>query len=240
MLTKRFNIICGHYGCGKTNLALNLAIDCAAALRKKNTASGYEMGTRQDTKVILVDLDLVNPYFRSSDFTEGLEQQGIRVIAPVYANSNVDIPSLPAEMDLIFDTEATVILDVGGDDVGATVLGRYRSKLQEVDYDMFYVVNRYRNLTVTAEEAAEILHEIETSSRCRATAVVNNSHLKAETTLKLIKDSEAFARKTAELLKLPLRAVTLPRTMEEEYRRSNTDQTVIIYPVDILVKTIWE
>lgn len=226
MLTKAFNIICGHYGCGKTNLALNLAIQEA----------------RTGKKVSLVDLDLVNPFFRSSEHVKELSEAGVHIIASSYANSNVDVPALPAEINSIFNNDGTVIIDVGGDDVGATVLGRFQSRINALDYDMIYVVNKYRNLTATPEEAAELLTEIEATSRCKASLVVNNSHLKWETTADTILNSLSFAEETAKLCGLPLTTVTVPEELHEEYREraEKLGRTEKIYPVKIYVRTSWE
>ena len=223
MFDKRFNLICGHYGCGKTNLALNVA--------KKKADEGE--------KVILVDLDLVNPYFRSSDYAAELGE-GISVIAPVYANSNVDIPSLPASINSIFDTDAFVILDIGGDDVGATVLGRFTDRIKALDYDMYYVINKYRNLTATPEEAAEILSEIERVSRLKATAIINNSHLKAETVAKTVTDSMEFARETAVKTGLPIAVITAPAKVAGEVENAPETAGETVFPVDVIVKTGWE
>ncbi len=217
MFEKKFNLICGHYGCGKTNLSLNVALDKAA----------------KGEKVILVDLDLVNPYFRSSDYAARLNNANIRVIAPVYANSNVDIPSLPSDINSIFDTDACVILDVGGDDVGATVLGRFTNQIVALDYEMYYVVNKYRNLTATAEEAAEILSEIERVSRLKATAIINNSHLKDETTVETITKSLPFAKKVSELTGLPVVAHTALKKLAKDVEKSVTEP---VYPIDVIVE----
>ena len=162
---KNFVIVTGHYGCGKTNLSVNLAIDAA----------------RAGEKVTIVDMDLVNPYFRVSDYRALLEEHGIEVITPVFGATNLDIPSLPASMYSIFDREGRTIVDVGGDDVGSTILGRFKPQLMKTDYDMLYVINRFRSLTVTAQEAVEILREIEQVSSLRAAKLVNNSHLMSET-----------------------------------------------------------
>ncbi len=221
LLKKKFNLICGHYGCGKTNLSLNLA----------------KLAAEAGEKVILVDLDLVNPYFRSSDYAELLQEDNIKVIAPVYANSNVDIPSLPAEINSIFTTDATVILDVGGDDVGATVLGRFARQMESVDYDLYYVVNHYRNLTSEPEDAVEILREIMQVSHLKPSAVINNSHLKADTTAQVILDSMDFAKKVCELTELPLAAVTAPKSLAAELE-GKTEAAIL--PIDIIVKTGWE
>lgn len=219
LLTKRFNLICGHYGCGKTNLSLNLAIQAA----------------EEGKKVTLVDLDLVNPYFRSSDYAKLLKNENIRIIAPVYANSNVDIPSLPPEINGIFTSDDTVILDVGGDDVGATVLGRFYSRISEIDYDLFYVINHYRNLTAEPSEAVEILREIEAVSRLKATGIVNNSHLKADTTPETVMNSMDFAHSVCELTGLPLKAVTAKKEFADTICIKEP-----VLPVEIYVKTEWE
>ena len=217
---KRFTLVCGHYGCGKTNLSINLAVDRAKSGRK----------------VILVDLDLVNPYFRSSDYTDVLQQHGIHVISPNYAGSTLDVPSIPAEIDAVFDTESDVILDVGGDDAGATVLGRLSKRIQQQDYEMLYVINCYRSLTTTAQEAARLLPEIEAASHLKATSVVNNSHLQNLTTAKDIANSIPFATKTAELLHLPLCCTTVPKQLAGEF----LDFPDKIYPVTIYVRPPWE
>lgn len=191
----RITVICGHYGCGKTNLALNLALEAAAA----------------GETVTVVDLDIVNPYFRSSEYGGLLEKNGVRLIAPVFAGTTLDTPTLPPEIYSIFDGGAgRVFLDAGGDDAGVTALGGLHSQLAEAGYDMLYVVNRYRVLSQTPEEAAALLAEIETASRLKATALVNNSHLGVETKLSDLTAALPFAKKAAELTGLPLLYSTAP------------------------------
>ena len=159
----RIHIICGHYGCGKTNLALNLAL----TLRRKGE------------KVTVADLDIVNPYFRTADYKEVLEKQGVRVICPHSAGTTIDAPQINAEIFSIFDRpEGHVVIDVGGDDAGAAALGRFKRQIEAAGgCEMLYVVNRYRKLVETPEEAVSLLHEVEAASRLKATGVVNNSHL---------------------------------------------------------------
>ena len=119
---RKFYIVCGHYGCGKSNFSLNLAIDRA----------------KRGRKVTLVDLDLVNPYFLSSGYKEKLEAMGITVIAPMFANTNVETPGFPVNLNMVFETEDDVIMDVGGDDAGSVVLGRFHKQLAETDYEFKY------------------------------------------------------------------------------------------------------
>lgn len=224
---RKFYIICGHYGCGKSNFSMNLAIERA----------------RMGRKVMLLDLDLVNPYFLSSGYKEMLEEMGIEVIAPLYANTNVETPALPVNMNLVFETDADVIMDVGGDDAGSVVLGRYFNQLSNVDYELLYVINHYRNLTAKASEAVEILREIETASRCRATGIVDNSHLKQETVPETKKKAFAFVDETVALTGLPLVATTIPKFVTDmdgvkEFMERCPERNW--YPVDIYVRAPWE
>ena len=110
----RITILCGHYGSGKTNVALNLA---------------YRL-KEQNSRVAIADLDIVNPYFRTKDSSNILCDLGIRLICSEYANSNVDIPALPQDMYVITeDKNLNVIVDVGGDDRGALALGRIKKAI---------------------------------------------------------------------------------------------------------------
>ena len=230
---KRFTVVTGHYGCGKTNLSINLALDLTARY----------------SQVTLVDLDVVNPYFRSSDYTAMLERHGVCVIAPTFAGTTLDTPVLSPAIASAFESDGAVILDVGGDDAGATALGRYSKDIAPLDYDLLYVINRYRSLTTTPEEAAALLAEIEGAAHLKATGVVNNSHLRSETTADTVRDSLEFARETARLLGLPLRFTTVPVALASELSASGAagdggqDSASFIenaYPVQIHVRTPWE
>ncbi len=195
MRKHRITIICGHYGCGKTNLTLNLALERAEAGKK----------------ITVVDLDIVNPYFRSSEYRDLLEEKGVRLIAPVFAGTTLDTPTLPPEIFSIFDEGAgEVLIDAGGDDAGVTALGGLHEQLLQCGYDMLYVINRYRVLSQLPEEAAALLREIEQASRLKATGIVNNSHLGVETEWPDVGEALRFARKTAELTGLPLLYSTVP------------------------------
>ncbi len=187
---KRLTILCGHYGSGKTNVAVNVATELK----------------RTHDIVTVADLDIVNPYFRTKDSAAYFEAEGIRLICSPYANSNVDIPALPAEMyALVDDRSMHAILDIGGDDRGALVLGRLSPAiLKENDYEMLAVVNMYRPLTRDAVSTVEVLREIELAGGIRFTGVVNNSNLGATTTPADILASTAYADEVAAAMDVPV------------------------------------
>ena len=187
---KRLTILCGHYGSGKTNVAVNVAT---------------ELKKSRDT-VTVADLDIVNPYFRTKDSAAYFEEQGIRLICSAYANSNVDIPALPQEMYALTDDRSmTAVLDIGGDDRGALVLGRLAPKiLAENDYEMLMVINCYRPLTRDAASTLEVMREIEYAGGIRFTGLVNNSNLGAVTTAEDILASRDYAEEVARLSGLPI------------------------------------
>ena len=192
---KRLTILCGHYGSGKTNVAVNIA----AELKKSRDI------------VTVADLDIVNPYFRTKDSAAFFEQQGIRLICSAYANSNVDIPALPQEMYALTDDRSmTAVLDIGGDDRGALVLGRLAPKiLLENDYEMLMVINCYRPLTRDAASTMEVMREIECAGGIRFTGLVNNSNLGAVTTAEDVLASRDYAEEVSGLSGLPVVMTTV-------------------------------
>lgn len=211
-------VVYGHYGVGKTNLSINLAIDCA----------------RSGEDVTLVDMDIVNPFFRSADYGTLLSAEGVRVIGPNFANTNLDTPSLPGSIRGAIEGDGMVIIDVGGDDAGATALAVYRRQLEEADPDVLYVINMYRSLTTCPDEAVTILREIEGTSGLRAKGIVNNSHLMGLTTPEHIEASRRFAEDVCDSVDLPLRFTTVPHGL------SSLNNKVPLYPIEIFVRTPWE
>jgi len=225
-VTRRLTVVTGHYGCGKTNLSINLALDLA----------------RERGEAVLVDLDVVNPYFRSSDYTQLLAEHGVRVISPTFAGTTLDVPSLSGAVAGVFAGSAPVVFDVGGDDVGATAIGQYAGEIEAEGYEMLYVVNRYRNLTQTPAEAAALLREIESSAHLVATGVVNNSHLRDDTTLETLIESLPYATETASLLGLPLLFTTIPVGLAEEFAEDERAAATCVeaYPIQAYVRNPWE
>ena len=196
---KRLTLFAGHYGSGKTNIAVNYAM-----MLKK---SGYD--------VIIADLDIVNPYFRTKDSEDELAQAGIELISSKFANTNLDIPSIPQEMyRTVQDKSKYAVMDIGGDDAGAIALGRFAPYILEEDnYDMVFVVNFFRPLSRTAEEAMEIMREIETASRLKFTSIINNSNLGEHTTAEDVISTEKEAEKLVALSGLPLKMTTVKESV---------------------------
>jgi hypothetical protein len=190
MLEKRLTLFAGHYGSGKTNIAVNFALTLA----------------RSGKNVCIADLDIVNPYFRTADSAQELAEAGVTLISPKFANSNVDLPALPAEAyRLVTDKTAYGIMDIGGDDRGAYALGRYTPAiLEENNYRMVYVANCCRPLTRTAADALEVMREIEAACGLRFTHIINNSNLGPETTTQVVLDSLPFAQELSRISGLPL------------------------------------
>jgi len=187
---KRLTLFAGHYGSGKTNIAVNYAILLA----------------KEGKQVCIGDLDIVNPYFRTADSAKELAQAGVTLISPQFANSNVDLPALPAEAyRLVEDKSIYGIMDIGGDDRGAYALGRYVPAIKaENNYRMVFVANCYRPLTRTPEDALEVMKEIEAACKLSFTDIVNNSNLGPETTPQVVLDSLEFMEKLSSLSGLPI------------------------------------
>ncbi|MEI3016276.1 MAG: ParA family protein [Oscillospiraceae bacterium] len=206
--------VTGHYGSGKTNLAVNLAVDFA----------------KEGERVTIIDLDIVNPYFRTADFSELFGLLGIKLVAPQFANTNLDIPSLGFDMAAVINGCDRLIIDVGGDDTGAVALGQYATVLGNFGCELYYVVNRYRYLTRTPGEAVELLRDIEQVSRIRAKGIVNCSNLGSQTTADDVKVTADYALKCASEAGVPLALTAAERSLGVEGA----------YPVDVYVRPFWE
>ena len=196
---KRLTLFAGHYGSGKTNIAVNYALLLAA----------------EGKQVCIADLDIVNPYFRTKDSARVLEDAGVELISPKFANTNVDLPALPAESyRLVQDKSVYGIMDIGGDDRGAYALGRFvPSILQEDNYRMVFVANSFRPLTRTPEEALEVMREIEAACGLRFTDIVNNANLGSETTPETVLEAVPYMEKLSRLSGLPIFAHTAEKTV---------------------------
>ena len=206
---KRLTLFAGHYGSGKTNIAVNYAIRLA----------------KEGKKVCIADLDIVNPYFRTKDSEEDLAAHNIDLICSNYANTNVDLPAIPPESyRLVQDKSCYGVVDIGGDDRGAYALGRFADAVKaEGDYRMALVLNRFRPLTSTVEAAVEIMREIEEASKISFNCIVNNSNIGPETTADIVRESVAFAEGVSLATGLPIWF----HTAEESVAKEITDIPVM-------------
>ena len=191
---KRLTLFAGHYGSGKTNIAVNYALRLAG----------------EGKKVCIADLDIVNPYFRTKDSAKVLEAAGVHLISPQFANSNVDLPALPAEAyRLVTDKSIYGIMDIGGDDRGAYALGRYVPGIREEgNYRMIFVANASRPLTRTPEDALEVMREIEAACGLKFTDLVNNTNLGDLTTPETVLAAQGYMEELCRLSGLPIFATT--------------------------------
>lgn len=189
MFDRRINIFVGHFGSGKTEVAVNFALGLRA--RHEKTA--------------IVDLDIVNPFFRTADVKEYLEDRDIWVITPRYANTNVDVPALPAEINTLFEKkEYRVVLDIGGDDLGARVLARYNEDILNDDCEVFAVINTKRPMTDTVQKIEDMICELEQSSRLKVTRLVNNTNMLQNTAAEDIVEGQAMIEIVSKKLEIPV------------------------------------
>ncbi|MFZ5353851.1 MAG: ATP-binding protein [Bacillota bacterium] len=219
---KRIRIITGHYGSGKTEFAVNYALALAAA----------------GAKTAIADLDIVNPYFRSREMEPMFNEKGIRVIASSIKGLSGDIPALSPEIYSVFhDKSYEVVLDVGGDKVGATALGRYHEYLDKEPYDMLFVLNANRRQTHDLEGAINYLRSIEAGSRQKVTALVNNTHLCGDTTLEEILKGQQLCEAVSKELNIPVKYIVAEKRFIEQLPQGIQGE---IFPIEIYMKKPWE
>ncbi len=220
MKYKRVTLLCGHYGSGKTNIAVNLALEMKKTVERLSVA----------------DLDIVNPYFRTKDSQDELEEAGIRFIGSKYANSNLDIPALPPELYSITDDRTQyAVVDVGGDDRGAVALGRFvPALLEEGDYEFMAVVNMYRPLTADASGTVQILREIEAACGMKFTGIVNNSNIGPETIADTVVASLGYAEEISAEMCIPVLMTTVEKRLYPELSARIED----LFPLTLQSK-IW-
>ena len=194
----RIKIVTGHFGSGKTEIAINLATE------HKNS--------------IIVDLDTVNPYYRTAEHKEKLQNMGVEVIASEFAATNVDIPTLPAEIIKVFTSDKPSVIDVGGDDDGAFALGRYKNFFEENEYEMYFVVCGTRPLTKTADEVLELMQNIESASRLKITHLINNTHLAQFTDEETVLKGQVLCEEVSKKTGLPIIFTTVPSGVFEKVK----------------------
>ena len=219
---KRVTLFAGHYGSGKTNIALNFAFWL------KNFGK----------EVMIADLDIVNPYFRTADSADALQEAGIRLISSAYAGTNVDFPALPGEMYAVTANKSSfAVMDIGGDDRGAYALGRYVDAIKtENNYEMIFVINRFRPLTENASLTMEVLREIEDACGLKFTGIVNNSNLGVLTTAEDVLNSFSYADEVASLSGLPILFTSVREDLFSEIAEKSGEEK--LFPLKLQGKIV--
>ena len=218
---KRMQIITGHYGSGKTEYAVNLARSLAETMEN----------------VVLADLDIVNPYFRSYEQTKMLEDAGVKVIV-TSCGGVADIPALNPEVMSVFqDSKWNGVLDIGGDPIGARVLARFAHQIKPEEYDLLFVLNANRPETKDVDSALSYMRGIEYECHLRVTGIVNNTHLCGETTIEEIFKGAALAQALSDRTGLPVVHHAVQKKFAEQARTKLSEP---VLPMNIYMRKPWE
>lgn len=219
---ERINIFTGHFGSGKTEVAINFAI-----FLKKHY-----------NKVAIIDLDIVNSYFRTQDAKQLLESQGIKVIAPLFANTNVDLPTLPPDIfALLQNKEYKIVFDVGGDDIGAVALGGFYKYFTMEQYHMYFVINSKRPMTDSVHKIIEVLREIEQSSRLKVTSLINNTNLSYSSNIEDLIEGQKNIKEVSRQIMVPISHITAKVDILEQLPESLKQKA---FPIQLYLKLPWE
>ena len=206
---KRIKIFVGSFGSGKTEIAINYSIYC-----RKN-----------HSQVAIVDLDIVNPYFRTREAKDTLNLKGIKVISPEGEMAYADLPLISPEIKgLIQNSDYYLILDVGGDDVGTVVLGNFKSFIKDLDYEMLIVVNSYRPFTQDIPQIQQMVQEIENSSRLKVSGIISNPNLSSQTNIEAIKKGHILIRQAARKLKMPIKFICIDERFSQKIKQENFEE----------------
>ena len=218
---RRITIVTGHYGTGKTEFAVNLTLALAA----------------EHDNVMIADLDIVNPYFRSRERKAEIEAVGAKLISSSQEAAHADIPALPAELLGIFQNRnIRGVLDIGGDPVGARVLARFQPQIVAEDYELVYVVNANRPEVRSAESAIDYMRKIERITGLRCSGLVNNTHLCGETTEAQVRKGAALADEISKETGIPV----LCHVAVERLAENLADLKEPVFPISIKMKKPWE
>lgn len=193
------SVFTGNFGSGKTEMAINLALKSA----------------EQGKKTVLVDLDVVNPFFRSAEVKPLLEEKNIKVITPNFATTNMDIPSLPPTIYSVFSMEDTnVFFDVGGDEDGAISLGQFKRYFDSCDYKMYFVINTRRPFTNNEQDIIGLMRQVQLRSRLKVTDLVNNTNLSYETTEEIILQGQEIIDNVSDITGIPITYINAKKDIE--------------------------
>jgi hypothetical protein len=235
-LRTRICLFVGRFGSGKTEIALNYALWLAEwGRRTEGQAAGAEVDRASQPsdqtaprRPILVDLDIVTPYFRSREMAERMAACGVEVVAPAAVAQHLDIPAItPQIAGALQQPDRPVVLDAGGDEQGARALGQFSPALTAQGYGMYFVVNPYRPFTDAASGVRRAMTLIQATSRLQATALVSNPNLMAETTPAHVMRGHAQVEAMAEELGLPVVLVGVDRRLRTSLGENHFELPVL-------------
>jgi len=213
----------GSFGSGKTEIAINYSIYC----RKKYS------------QVAIVDLDIVNPYFRTREVKDTLNLKGIKVVAPEGKLTYADLPLIsPKVKGLIQNSDYYLILDVGGDDIGAVVLGNFNYFIKNLDYEMLLVVNSYRPFTRNVFQIKKMIQEIEKTSRLKVSGIVSNPNLSIQTNEEIIKQGHIVINEASQKLKIPIKFICIDEQFFQKFKTE--DFSVPVFYINRFMKLPWD
>ena len=219
----KIKIIIGHYGSGKTEFAVSLAM--------RESSLGK--------KVAIADLDIVNPYFRSRERADILEANGVRVISSSLGhNLTLDLPAVSAEIrGPILDKESEVILDVGGNSVGAKVLMRFKDDIIKRGYEMLFVVNGNRPETSHVDGIIRHIREIEYTTGMKVSGLINNTHLIWDTTRDELEKGEKLSKEVEKILGTPIMYTSCLGSLYEQLREDEFEGELL--EVGMYMRDAW-
>lgn len=209
----KVSVFVGHFGSGKTEMSINFALKAA----------------EQGEHTTLIDLDIVNPFFRSSEVKTLLDEKRIQLIAPNFARTTVDVPSLPPDIQGVFSKkEGVVVFDVGGDPDGARALSIYKPYFDQADFDMYFVINTRRPFTAGVEDILVLMGEIERYSRQKITHLVSNTNLSYETTIEIIEEGIAVVEEVGRRCQLPIAYINVAKSLEDQLPKAYDSKKFIL------------
>ncbi|MBN2259645.1 MAG: ATP-binding protein [Clostridiales bacterium] len=219
---KRIKIIIGHYGSGKTEFSVNYCMKLAD----------------ENVKVAIGDLDIVNPYFRSRERASMLESKGIKVISSSLGhNFSLALPAVSAAIvGPIQDPEYQVILDVGGNSIGARVLARFFNDITDQGYDMLCVVNTNRPETMDVEGIVYHVRSIENETGLKVTGLINNTHLLRDTTVETVLEAQKIIIEASEKLSIPIKYISTLEKVAEQLPEGLEGE---IFPLKLYMRDAW-
>lgn len=219
---KRIRIIIGHYGSGKSEFSMNYVTKLRSLV---------------DTNVAISDLDIVNVYFRTREKRDFLQSKNIMPIDSSVQATTLDLPAVSAQVTApITDKSYDYVIDVGGDDVGARVLGRFSHLIEQGDYEMFCVINANREQTQNANDVIKHIRSIENASKLKVTGLINNTHLVRETTIEDVLKGQDLAKEVSKLTNIPIRYVTCLESLIPQLPAPLDGE---IFPINLYMRECW-